>query len=110
MTESLTNNLAQARNEILSLRRDIENRQYLHQGGGGGGSGSILGQSPMLSMNLRTAGIAAAAAAVQADPYGSTYNSGSSGADSPSLTDQQNKHRNQHQKARCAHPGCWACA
>lgn len=31
MTEALTNDLGNARNEIMSLRREIENRKYLYQ-------------------------------------------------------------------------------
>ncbi len=31
MTEGLTNDLANARNEIIALRRDLENRQYLRR-------------------------------------------------------------------------------
>ena len=31
MTEGLTNDLAAARNEILRLRREFENCQYLHE-------------------------------------------------------------------------------
>lgn len=67
MTETLTNDLSSARDEILRLRRNAENRNYI-----GGINGNATNNGVVL------------------------------GNDDD---DAANKHRNHHQKARCA--GLW---
>ena len=78
MTEALTNDLSHSRQEVLSLRREMENRQYLvrqqqHPGG-----------TPLQPPSL-------------ANTITSDYSTDS--GSSPVM--ESKAHRNTHQKARC---------
>ena len=83
ISEALTNDLSTSRQEVLSLRRQIENRQYLHMHTDGAVSASpvIVTQQQPCCTSI-------------SDYFSSTEDSGS-----PSLESSQQ--RNQHQKARC---------
>jgi len=86
ISEALTNDLSTSRQEVLSLRRQIENRQYLHMHTDGAVSASpvIVTQQQPCCTSI-------------SDYFSSTEDSGS-----PSLESSQQ--RNQHQKASSGKP------
>lgn len=89
ISEALTNDLGTSRQEVLSLRRQIENRQYLHMHTNGAMSVSpviVTQQQPCSTSTI--------------SDYSSLTED--SGLPSPESSQQ----RNQHQKARCEILNC----
>ena len=76
ISEALANDLGNSRQEVSSLRRQIENKQYLHSNGAG------AGLMPMMQQQQQPC-------SMTSDYYSSTESG------SPS------QKRNHHQKARC---------